>query len=111
MDGQTICDASLDEDLQYACDAMVLGSLMKSSRKIGLWPRPEAPFQGQKFKDVARSIRSIKILDVCNRSSRRFATLGTSSNCHGLEDELEASMKGIEAGLDGLELLAYAKKR
>jgi hypothetical protein len=111
MDGQTICDGGLDDELRYACDAMVLGSLMKSSRKIGIWPKPEAPFSGRKFKDLARSIRSIRILDVCNKSSsRRWNSLGPSSNCHGLEDSIEASMKSIEAALDGLELSDYAKK-
>ncbi len=112
MDGQIICDGGLDDELRYACDAMVLGSLMKGSHKIGVWPKPEAPFSGRKFKDLARAIRSIRILDVCNKSSsRRFSSLGPSSNCHGLEDSIAASMKSIEAGLNGLELSDYAKKR
>jgi hypothetical protein len=112
MVGETICDGPLDDELRYACDSMVLGSLMKSSRKIGIWPKPEAPFNGRKFKDLARAIRSIKILDVCKKgSSQRWNLYGPSSNCHGLEDSIEASMKSIEAGLDGLELSDYAKKR
>jgi hypothetical protein len=112
MEGQTICDGSLDDELRYACDAMVLGSLLKSSRKIGIWPKPEAPFNGRKFKDLARAIRSIRILDVCNKSSsRRWVSHGPSNNCHGLEDSIEESMKSIEAGLDGLELTDYPKKR
>ena len=112
MAGQTICDGSLDVELRYACDSMVLGSLMNSSRKIGVWPKPEAPFNGRKFKDLACAIRTIRILDVCNKtSSRRWNSHGPSSNCHGLEDTIEASMKSIETGLDGLELSDYAEKR
>jgi hypothetical protein len=112
MEGQTICDGSMDEELGYACDAMVLGSLMKSSRKIGIWPKPEAPFSGKKFKDLARAIRNIRILDVCKKSSsRRLHMLGPSSNSHGLEDSIKAAMKSIEACMDGLELSDYAKKR
>ncbi|KAH8685819.1 hypothetical protein BGZ60DRAFT_366017 [Tricladium varicosporioides] len=112
MDGQTICDGALDDELRYACDAMVLGSLMKSSRKIGVWPKPEAPFNGRRFKDLAKSIRSIRILDVCNKtSSRKWNSHGPGNNCHGLEDSVEASMKSIEASLEGLELETYAKKR
>ena len=111
MDGRTVCDV-FDEELGYACDAMVLGSLMKSSRKIGIWPKPEAPFSGKKFKDLARAIRSIKVLDVCKKtSSRRIHTLGPSSNCHGLESSIETAMKSIEAGIDGLVLSDYPKTR
>lgn len=112
MVGQTICDGSLDDELRHACDAMVLGSLIKSSSKIGIWPKPEAPFNGRNFKDVACTIRSIRVLDVCNKtSSRRWNSHGPSSNCHGLEDSIEALMKSVEAGLDGLELSDYTKKR
>jgi hypothetical protein len=112
MDGKTICDGSIDDESRYACDAMVLGSLMKSSRKMGIWPKPESPFNGRKFKHLARSIRSIRILDVCHKSrSKRLTSLNPTSNCHGLEDSIEASMKSIESGLDGLELADYAKKR
>lgn len=112
MDGSALCDAALDDELRYACDAMVLGSLLKSSRKIGIWPKPEAPFPGRKFKDLAKAIRSIRILDVCNKTStRRWNSHGPSNNAHGLEDSIEASMKDIEAGLDGLELADFARKR
>jgi hypothetical protein len=84
---------------------------MKSSRKIGIWPKPEAPFTGKKFKNLAAAIRGIKILDVCKKSSsRRLHLLGPSNNSHGLEDSIEAAMKGIEAGMDGLELTEYAKR-
>jgi len=97
--------------MQYACDAMILGSLLKSARKIDIWPKPEAPFNGRKFKDLAKAIKAIRIVDVCNRTSRRFANLGSAGNGHGLEDEIAASIKRIEAGIDGLELLQYTKKR
>ena len=112
MTGQAICDSALDEELRYACDSMVLGCLMTSSRKIGIWPKPVAPFNGKKFRDLVKAIRGIKILDVCNKTScRRWNSQGPLPNCHGLEDSIEASMKDIEAGLDGLKLEDYPKLR
>jgi hypothetical protein len=112
MDGKTICEGSIDDESRYACDAMVLGSLMKSSRKMGIWPKPETPFIGRKFKDLAIAIRGIRILDVCQKSrSRRLTSLNPTSNCHGLESSIEASMKSIESGLNGLEVADYPKKR
>lgn len=112
MEGSALCDAALDEELRYACDAMVLGSLLKSSRKIGIWPKPEAPFPGRKYKGLAKAIRGIKILDVCNKtSSRRWNSHGPAGNSHGLEDVIEEKLKEVEKGLDGLRLFDYAKKR
>jgi hypothetical protein len=112
MAGQAICNSALDEELRYACDAMVLGCLMTSSRKIGIWPKPVAPFNGRKFKELAKAIRSIRILDVCNKtSSRRWNSHGPSPNCHGLEDCIEASLNSIEAGLGGLKLDEYPRLR
>jgi len=85
---------------------------MTSSRKIGIWPKPVAPFNGKKFRDLVKAIRGIKILDVCNKTScRRWNSQGPLPNCHGLEDSIEASMKDIEAGLDGLKLEDYPKLR
>ncbi|KAI6710104.1 hypothetical protein JHW43_007371 [Diplocarpon mali] len=111
MDGSDHCDAALDDELRYACDAMVLGSLLKSSRKIGLWPKPQAPFPGRKWRDVAKDIRGIRILDVCNKtSSRRWNSHGPSGNAHGIEDEIEGALKDVEKGLSGLKLKDYAKK-
>ena len=112
MVGKTLCDGSLDDELRYACDAMVLGSLMKGSRKIGIWPKPEAPFNGQTFQNLARSIRSIRILDVCNKSSsRRWTSHGPGANSHGLEQTIETEIKALETGLGGLKLAEYAMKR
>jgi len=112
LDGRTLCDGSLDDELRYACDAMILGSLLKSSRKIGIWPMPEAPFNDWKFKNLARKIRAIRILDVCNKSSsRRWTSHGPGNNSHGLEDEIEESLKALERTLDGLKLSDYARNR
>ncbi|KAG9240103.1 hypothetical protein BJ878DRAFT_320137 [Calycina marina] len=108
--GKTLCDGSLNDELRYACDAMVLGSLMKSSRKFGIYPMPDAPFSGWKFKTLAKKIRSIRILDVCNKSSsRRWTTYEPGNNSHGLEDEIEQGIKNLEKTLDGLRISDYAR--
>ena len=112
LEGQTLCDGSLDDELRYACDAMILGSLLKTSRKIGIWPMPQAPFDGWKFKNLAKKIRGIRILDVCNKSSsRRWTSHGPGNNSHGLEDEIEDCMKALERDLEGLKLCDYARNR
>lgn len=111
IDGKVNCKHALDEDQRYACDAMVLGSLMKGARTIGIWPKPTAPFSGKRLSKLLNEIRNIKILDVCNPQSSGFGASYPSSNCHGLEDSLKATMKIIEDGLDDLELDDYKKHR
>ena len=112
MDGTTQCEAGMDEELRFACDAMLLGSLMKGSRKIGIWPRTEAPFNGQKFNELAKAIRGIKMLDVCGKSSgRRWSSYsGFEGNAHGLEDLIERELRVVEEGLGGLDLEEYRKE-
>ncbi|XMA19059.1 hypothetical protein WAI453_011850 [Rhynchosporium graminicola] len=111
MEGSSLCDAALDEELRYACDAMVLGSLLKSSRKIGIWPKPASPFPGRKYRGLAKAIRGIKILDVCSKTNcRKWNSHGPAGNSHGLEDVIEEKLKEVEESLDGLRLFDFAKK-
>jgi hypothetical protein len=112
IEGTTNCDAALDEDMRLACDAMVLGSLMKGARKIGIWPRPEAPFNGHKYSDLAKAIRELKMFDVCGRSAgRKWSSYGGfEGNAHGLEDLIQLELKAIEENLGGLDLNDFRKE-
>jgi hypothetical protein len=42
----------IDGNRVSACDAMVLGALIKSSMEIGLWPVPEEPYDSKSFLSV-----------------------------------------------------------
>jgi hypothetical protein len=111
MDGKVNCKHTLDDDQRYACDAMVLGSLMKGARAIGIWPKPAAPFSGKRLGKLLDEIRSVKILDIYNNQGLGSDSRSPSWNCHGLEDSIKATMKIIEEGLDDLELDDYKKNR
>ena len=110
MDGKVNCTHD-GESLQYSCDAMVLGSLMKGARTIGIWPKPAAPYSGKRLGKLLEEIRSIKVLDVCSQQVDASGIRYPASNCHGLEDSIRATMKIIEDGLDDLELDDYKKNR
>ncbi|TVY86226.1 hypothetical protein LAWI1_G007987, partial [Lachnellula willkommii] len=108
MDGKVNCTHD-GESLRYSCDAMVLGSLMKGARTIGIWPKPTAPFPGKILRKLLEEIRSIKVLDVCSQQVDASGIRYPASNCHGIEDSIKATMKIIEDGLDDLELDDYKK--
>jgi hypothetical protein len=86
---------------------------MKGSRKIGIWPRPEAPFKAHKYNDLAKAIRELKMLDVCGKSAgRKWSSYGGfERNSHGLEDFIENELKAVEENLEGLDLEDFRKER
>jgi hypothetical protein len=113
MDGTTHCQVGMDDNMRFSCDAMLLGSLMKGSRKIGIWPRPEAPFNGHKYKDLAKAIRGLKMLDVCGKSAgRKWSSYGGfEGNAHGLEDLIENELKAVEESLGDLDLEKFSNEK
>ncbi|KAL5346669.1 hypothetical protein ACLOAV_008376 [Pseudogymnoascus australis] len=83
------------------CDAIVLGSLLKSSIGIGIWPQPEVPYCGMTFKNLASQIREMRVLDQCNQD--RYS----SGNNHGVMEAIKASVNSLEDQFRGLELGSF----
>lgn len=85
---------------QFSCDAIVLGSLLKGSAAIGIWPRPEVPYRGITFKGLASQVREMKVLDSCNQRDGYYS----SGNRHRVKDAIEASIGSLEDHFCGLKL-------
>ncbi len=56
---------SLNERL--ACDNLILGSLIHSLASRGLWLLPEAPYRGISLRQIAKHVRELEILYVCEQ--------------------------------------------
>jgi hypothetical protein len=95
-------------DNQFACDAVVLGSLLKGSATIGIWPQPKEPFDGMTFKELASQILEMQVLDDCNQ---RQGPYYYSGNRHGVKDSIEASIRSLEDQLCGLNLKDFLPKK
>lgn len=54
-------------DLRFACDSLVLGTVMKSLSTHGLWPLPEAPYKDLSISKLAQDVRDFKIFAVCDQ--------------------------------------------
>lgn len=93
-----------DHGNEFSCDANLLGSLLKSSAIIGIWPRPEDPYPGINLKTLADQIRGMKVLDDCERPGRGHYSSGGSHRIKGL---IEASMKYLEDRMLGLHLTSF----
>jgi hypothetical protein len=103
---ETICP----NDSGFACDSILLGSLLKRSVTLGIWPQPEDPYPGMTFKTLADEIREMQILDDCNQS-RRGGRYYTSVDGHGIKDSIEASIRSLEDRMCGLSLGSFLPKR
>lgn len=83
------------------CDAMVLGTLTKGMKSIGLLVRPTAPFKDMCFKDLAEKVRGIPIKTYCD-SRNPYPSATCTRKVKGRIDE---KLKVLEAGISGVSLL------
>ncbi|KAH7363900.1 hypothetical protein BKA65DRAFT_446423 [Rhexocercosporidium sp. MPI-PUGE-AT-0058] len=91
----------------FSCDANLLGSLMKASAIIGIWPRPEDPYPGISAKMLASQIREMDVLDDCIRIGRGHYRSGSN---HGIRALIEASIDSLEVRVPGLPLKSFLLK-
>ncbi|KAL5346695.1 hypothetical protein ACLOAV_008402 [Pseudogymnoascus australis] len=94
----TLCDNDW-----WACDASVLGMIIKSSAAIGVWPQPNHMYPGLTYKAMVKRIRKIKVPVNCG-NSRRPVSDDDDFDLHGIKELIQASVRTIEDEMSGLEL-------
>lgn len=57
-----------DHVTREACDAMALGSLLRSTQKARLWPFPEPPYQNFTVEGLKDAILEFEIKTLCDIS-------------------------------------------
>lgn len=55
-----------------ACDAMVLGSLLKLAQNAQIWPQPEFPYKGVSVDGLKKNILAVEIRTLCDITEREF---------------------------------------
>jgi hypothetical protein len=99
-------DILCDNGNKFSCDANLLGSLLKASAIIGIWPRPENPYPGINSKTLGDQIRGMQVLDNCEIGGRYY-----DSGCsHGIKDLIQVSMRSLEDRILGLHLTSFLPK-
>jgi hypothetical protein len=86
---------------------MILGSLVRGSDAIGLWPIPTEPFASLIFCEILEQIRTIQIFDLCDIDGNRYRK---SHAAHGVRDHFVASMNSLEDKLCGLDIWDFKEK-
>lgn len=99
-------------DANLACDGLVLGTLMKGISGLSLWPLPTAPYEGISVERLAKQVRNLKILALCENN--RFYG-NTFSNApvpgHGVMKRLRDKADKFESGAKGLDIEAQPVTR
>lgn len=85
----------------YACDAMVLGSLIKSLSTAGIWPIPEPPYEGVTFSQLVDSIEGLEIVSLCDKTNPDGSHLAARG--HRLNNSFLEQLYRIEGKITGLE--------
>lgn len=90
---------------QFACDLILLGSLVKSSAKIGISPQLKNPYPGMTFKTLAEKIRGMQVLDDCRYTKK--SRYDDSIRSHRVKDSIETSIQSLEEHMCGLKLESF----
>jgi hypothetical protein len=92
-----------------SCDAMLLGSLLKSSSKAGIWPPPETPYSDVDFKSLVETFRNIKVTALCDSISRVYIDRRYPVAAHGFKQLVEEKVESLKERLCGLDLEEFQK--
>ncbi|TVY45141.1 hypothetical protein LSUB1_G000720 [Lachnellula subtilissima] len=99
----TLCDND-----QSACDASVLGTIMKSSAAMGIWPQPERPYPNLTYKAIVERIEEIQFPETCVLDERRYISYGSiHPNLHGIKEVIGTLIESLENNMYGLELESF----
>jgi hypothetical protein len=98
------------EASRLACDSMVLGSLLKSLVKRGLWPAPASPYGHQTVEDLCYSIQHLELVSLCDQlQPPKMPSHLPSGECHWLSSNLRGNAKMQRYSISGLDLQEFKK--
>ncbi len=87
-----------------ACDAQILGSLLRSAATKGLWPPPSVPYHDMSWQATACKIREIDVTSACDVFCNRDCHPYNFEATHGVKQLLASKMDFLNLKMDGLEL-------
>ena len=98
------------EASRLACDSMVLGSLLKSLVKRGLWPAPTSPYGPQTLDDLCISIQCLELVSLCDQlQPPKISSHLLVGECHWLGSNLRAHAETQKNSISGLDLQEFKK--
>jgi hypothetical protein len=87
---------------RQACDAMSLGSLIKSAISVNMWPIPQDPYHGLTVLNVTKSARCLKITSLCDTVGKIAPE--EDRGAHGYNKSIKRSIGNREDEARGFDL-------
>jgi hypothetical protein len=83
------------------CEAMILGTLLKSAQMEGLWPIPIASAFTKTY--ILKRLRALRVQSYCGKTrGTNVFILGSTS--HGIQEVIIAAANKLENSPEGLKL-------
>lgn len=85
---------------------MLLGSLIKASANIGIFPIPDRPFNGISFHKLAEGINHFDLKSKCDGNLKGYYVRHA---CHGVRAQIMEEVGRLQMGICGLDLKDFKK--
>ena len=108
---ELLCPRTDSEDLRSACDAMLLGSLLRSATIQGVWPVPAPPYDNTSFSELADKIENLDVNALCDRISKVKINGEFPQAAHGLKALITQRITALEETLSGLDIDEFKEKK
>lgn len=93
------------DSYKNACDAMLLGSLLRSAKSCGIYPTPAPPYSQVSVCQLISTLREIEVVALCDSIRRPRSWSGPErEDSHGIRQMIDERLARIEVLLSGLKL-------
>ncbi|CAD6444518.1 9e92c67b-038d-4675-a036-19ccf4c8f26d [Sclerotinia trifoliorum] len=93
----------------FECSGMVLGTLLQSSTKLGIFPVPDLTNTDLTFNYVANQIRKVAVVALCDSLSPFKGFEYHHWSTHGVKQAIDTELVNLEKRLCGLEMEDFKK--
>ncbi len=90
-----------------ACNAMVLGFLLREATRLGLYPKPTPPYIENSFVELKEDITRLEIMSPCDKSKQHQRRL----DVHGVKRLINRQLSKLDKFLQGLNLNDFKNKK
>ncbi|APA11747.1 hypothetical protein sscle_08g065170 [Sclerotinia sclerotiorum 1980 UF-70] len=93
----------------FECSGMVLGTLLQSATKLGIYPVPDLTNTDLTFNYVANQIRKVTVIALCDSLSPIKGFEYRHLSTHGVKQVIDTKLVNIEKRLCGLKMEDFKK--